>query len=128
MGVRLPSLFIAGPNGVTVAAGTETTLYTLPPISPSLDGAAVFLFGYCAFQIGTTSTSVTLRIRRGTGGAIITQTASVTVTAGQTNGFSICYIDQPGSVAGVQYVFTAQANASTQTVGLIDGAFIAMVL
>jgi hypothetical protein len=128
MGVRLPSVFATGPNGVTVAAGTETVLYTLGPISPMLEGAAVFLFCYSIWQLGTATTSVAQRIRRGVGGTVVNTVTSVIATAGNLSTFSMCYVDTPGNSADLQYVYSVQQNGSTQTNGLSDGAFIAMIL
>lgn len=120
MGVRFPFTSITNSN-TTVATNIETILLTLPPFSPPVDAAQVILLAEVVITSGTGTTAILLQIKRGTttGGAVITSfggNAGRTAVAGNVDIISRIGFDNPGIVAGQQYVLTA-----TQTSGSANG-------
>jgi hypothetical protein len=119
MGVRFPLNFISVPTGAGLSTNSETIICTLPPFSPPLDNAPILLLGQFQLQVGTATTSVSVFIRRGT---LVTSPVVSSLTTGSNNRtdpagnldlFSIIAIDQPGIVAGQQYVLTGTQLSAT---------------
>ncbi len=107
------------PSTATLTTGTEGQLVASPGISiPASRIARVF--GEAVITLPTTTTGLTLRIRRGVGtaGAQVITPTTVSPTAGGAQAYTFMVEDQPGEVAGQQYSLTAQAvgAASTSTV------------
>ena len=127
MGVRFPSvassIFIAAPP----ASGAETVAVTTPPLTLPLDFAQVLLWWYVELVVGAGTTNCTQKLRRGasTASLLIITGAALTVTAGNTVGFTGLFVDNPGAVAGVQYSI---AFLGTGTTGAwAQGSFSTMI-
>lgn len=103
------------PGVVPLVTTAETVIATLPGISTPGADAKVMLEGQAAITAGTAATNVQLRIRRGTtaAGAQVGGTVQSAVAAGAQIGVGIQVDDNPGEVAGQQYVLTAQQVAAT---------------
>src|SRR5207302_9989533 len=100
MGYRLGSgqtkTIIASP-----ALAAETIVATTGPVNPAVDTALVILFWFGELTIGTSGTSLNIKIRRG---ATLTDTLvnvgqARTVVAGNLVSFSGWTFDTPGAVA-----------------------------
>jgi len=130
MGVRFPG---GGQNwsvNVTLNTTTEGVIVVTPPISPSLDSAAIFIFWWFALNSGASVTACTPRVRRGNGivGALVSQTNAIPCAAGALSLYSGCFVDFPGIIAGLQYSLTGQQVAATGNGTVQDGCIIAMCL
>ena len=100
--------------GVTLTTTTEGSAVTSGGISTS-PGQTVRVFGTAIITTGAGTTTVTLRIRRGSGiaGTSVGVPTAATVTAGNTVALSFGGEDSPGEVAGQQYSLTAQQAGAT---------------
>lgn len=111
---RLRSLVSAN---VTITTTTETVVATLTGISTRYASERVALHGWVQLTTGTATTTVTLRVRRGTdtSGSLIGEANAVSIgaAAGGTEQFDIDVEDTPGDVASQSYVLTAQQAAAT---------------
>lgn len=105
----------ASTAATSIPTTTETVLATLPPLSSDGQAQSVLLEGVAGFTVGTGTTTVTVRIRRGTGitGTAVASIAGVNVTAGNVVQIPINGVDTPGEVADQQYVLTVQQAAAT---------------
>lgn len=130
MGVHFPSaattVFVAN----VPASGADTVIITTPPLNLILNFAQVLIWWYLLIAVGTDTTAVTVRLRRG---ALITSTvvnvpAVTPATAGTTISLAGSYIDTPGAVAGQQYSISLQGTATTGAMVNGDGCFTALVL
>jgi hypothetical protein len=103
----------AGP--VSLVTTAETVIATLPGLSTHGPDDKIVLEGLASILAGTATTSVQLRIRRGTtaAGAQVGGTATLVLAAAATGTAGIQVDDTPGEVAGQQYVLTAQQVAAT---------------
>jgi hypothetical protein len=131
MGVRFPSVFSTTFIGPLPANATETAILTTPPLSPSLDGAAIFLLWFAAMTAGTSVTAHVFRIRRGTttGGALVGANPwTDTLAATNLKNSSGWYVDLPGAVGGQQYTLTVVQTAATVAGTFQDGALLAFML
>jgi hypothetical protein len=131
MGVRFPSVASNTLLAANAVNNAETAVVTTPLLVPSLDGATIILLGYVATSaLGATTTSVAMRLRRGSGlgGIIVNVPQNTFGTAGNTFSWAFCYFDTPGAVAGQQYTLTFQANAATANTNFTDAALIAFAL
>lgn len=111
---RVSALVTADTSIVTTA---ETVLATVGKIDTPGPGMRVDLHGLVQLLVGTGTTGVTLRIRRGTDatGTLIGEANAETAgfTAGSTTAFVIDVVDTPGELAGASYVLTVvQTGAS----------------
>src|SRR6266849_7273364 len=115
MGVRLPSVASETIVNTTIVTTLETVIVTTPPLNLPLDFAAVIILGTLLWQVGTGTTSYTLRLRQGAGisGPVISGLSNVTVSSIQVVTASIAYSDVPGAVAGQQYTITLSHTGST---------------
>lgn len=93
----------------------ETVLATSPPLSADGQAQSVIIDAVAGFTVGTGTTSVTVRVRRGTGitGTVVNSIAGVNVAAGNSVAIPIQAVDSPGEVADQQYVVTVQQAAAT---------------
>jgi hypothetical protein len=100
---------------VTVPTTTETIIATTPPINTYSDSDIVGLVLWGQMTFGTGATGVTVRCRRGTtvSGALVGSANAISATGGNTNQVPLHVTDQPGLVAGQQYVYTVQQTAAT---------------
>lgn len=103
---------VAVTNGTAVVTTAETVAVTGNPLSLPYNNAKVRIRGNVVLTPGTSTTGVTVRIRRGTTitdtliGPATNQTAGVTAAAPQT--FPIAYTDTLAGVVQAQYSLTVQ--------------------
>ncbi len=131
MGVRFPSVATTTIVNALPASGAETVILTTPPLNLALDFEQIFIFWYCTLFLGTGTATLLTSLRRGTtvAGALLTSGLSpLTVTAGNNEMVSGCFIDTPGAVAGQQYSLTMAQNIATVAGTLRDVCMIAFAL
>jgi hypothetical protein len=103
-------------SAVTVTTTTETVVATVVvPATPS-GGGKVVIDGWCQLTLGTGTTAVTPRIRRGTtitgtliGVATATGAAQTAIT---TEDIEIHVDDTPGEAVNISYVLTVQQTGA----------------
>lgn len=130
MGARWPSVQSNTLLNMPIVTTAETAIVTTPALSPAFDGGVIYLAWFFVGLLAAGVTSMTVRIRRGSGtaGTSITATAAVAATAATISQLSGCYFDTPGIVAGQQYTVTlALAGAGANTT-LSDACLIAYAL
>lgn len=100
---------------VTVVTTTETVVLTLPGVSTNGAQDQVFVSGSLAMLLGTAATTLTVRVRRGTGitGTVVGVAEVDTAIAAETDPFPFDALDVPGEVAGLAYVVTVQQASAT---------------
>lgn len=99
----------------SIPTTTETVLATSPPLSSDGGSQTVIAQATAGFTVGTGTTSVTVRIRRGNGitGTVVASQAGIQVTAGNTVVVTISGQDNPGEVADQVYSVTIQQAAAS---------------
>lgn len=99
----------------TIVTTTELAVVTVTGVNTPQGGGRVILEGELQIAIGTTTSSVTLNIRRGTGitGTIIATTSQGVPTAGSTFTIPIQGVDNLGEAAGQSYTLTVTQTAAT---------------
>lgn len=131
MGVRLATVTSNTFVGPLPANATETVVLTTPPISMALDNAQVLILWDANITLGTSTTSLVFRVRRGitTAGALVIAAARTQTLAAGAGG-QVCgwCFDSPGVVAGQQYCLTVVQTADTVAGVWNDGEMLAMVL
>lgn len=98
---------------VAMVGTTEVVVATLAGVVTPFAGQTIKLRGSAMITSGTTTTALTVRIRRAslTGTLIDDQTAqSIDSAAGGTNIYEVLGTDAPGDVTGFTYVLTAQST------------------
>lgn len=102
-------------SSVTVTTTTETVVLTLPGVSTNGAQDQVFVSGSLAMLLGTAATTLTIRVRRGTGitGTVVGVAEVDTAIPAETDGFPFDALDIPGEVAGQAYVVTVQQASAT---------------
>jgi hypothetical protein len=104
------------------AAASETIVaQVVLPVQVRAD-QNVWLFGFCAYIVGTSGTAGTLRLRRtNVGGTIVASTGALVVAATNPVAPIIIAPDAPGAVANQVYVLTLQvtAGAAASTVSAV---------
>lgn len=130
MGVRLASVGSTAIVNATVVTTTETVVVTTPAINLTLDSALVILFWHIIFTSGVGTTSINVRLRRGTAvsGAQVNVGSAFFVTASAGVLVTGSYTDTPGIVANQQYSVSIGQNAATGNGTVTDVAMVAMVL
>jgi len=131
MGVRLFSVFTTTFVGPLPANATETVVLTTPAIQLAVDNAAVILVWMATVLLGTGTTSLGWRLRRGTttAGTFIGAAAWLdAATAATSNVTAGMYVDTPGVVAGQQYSLTIVQTGASASGTWSDGCLLAMVL
>lgn len=100
---------------VNVVTTNETAAITTAPVSVTLDGDPIYISGSLNFTTGASTTSVTVRCRRGVGvaGALVQETEPYTIGAAANATIPFGFQDIPGAVAGQQYTITIQQTAAT---------------
>lgn len=114
MGQRFSSLVTADTTLVTTA---ETVIATISGVSTRGPGSKVTLVGNFAILLGTNTTAITPRWRRGTDatGVLIGEANAVQIdtAAGSTEEHTYSVEDSPGELVNATYVLTvAQTGAS----------------
>lgn len=124
--VAQPTQSAAVVNLVTTA---ETVVTTLLGISTDGLNQTVNIDASGEVTAGTGTTSIQVRIRRGTtaAGTQVGVTQNLTVAAGNKVGFALQVGDVPGEVVGQQYVLTIQQVAATGN-GTVDQASIQAIV
>lgn len=129
MGTRTYSL-VATAN-ITLTTTSETELVQVDSVDVPNPGGQVRLRGWCQLTTGTGTTTVTLRIRRGTdtSGTLVDEANAVTIgaAAGSTEQFDIMVDEAPGELAGASYVLTAQQAAATGNGSAVQASLAAEV-
>ena len=132
MGVRFPSVSSSTFVGPLPANATETVICTTPPLTLPLDFAMVMLFWEWSMTSGTATTSIIMRLRRGTtvsGTLVNTNNYTIsTPTAGNAYLLTGCFFDTPGAVGPIQYSLTTQQNAATGAGTNLEVALMAFAL
>lgn len=106
----------------------ETVVAVLPNVSTQ-GGNNVDLEGTVDLTAGATTTSVTLRIRRGVDatGVAVGQPVQCNIAAAVRDTRSINATDTPpGDLAGASYVLTATQNAGTGA-GVLNSAYLSAI-
>lgn len=95
---------------VATVAGVEQVIGRVDGIVTRRAGDRVDLHGFVQATTGATTTSTTLRLRRGTDttGQLLSEAnvEPLTAAAGSLEGHSIDAVDNPGEVTGQSYVLT----------------------
>ena len=114
---------------VTITTTTEKVAATTLPLTTDGANQTVNIDASGEVTTGTGTTSIQIRVRRGTGitGTQVGVTQTITTTAGNLYPFSIQVADTPGEVDGQQYVVTVQQVAATGN-GTIDQAAIQPII
>lgn len=130
MGVRFGSA-LAGPLVTTLpSSGAETLVCTTSVLVTPNDSAAIFLAYFLNLLVGTSTTALTLFLRRGATLTIPIITNSgifQSVTAGSTYMISGSYVDLAFSGAS-QYSLTVQGAGTTGASTVYDAALLAYIL
>lgn len=107
-----PLNFSSGVAGVvTLVTTAETVVATLGGCVTRWPGQTFKITGNCVLTSGTSTTTVTMRIRRKslTGTLVSDATPqNVTAAAGSSDAYGVYAEDAPGDVTGFTYVLTAQ--------------------
>lgn len=105
----------ASAAATTLTTTTETVLVTSPGISTDGPSQQISIQATAALVTGASTTSVRLRIRRGTGitGTVVGDSGNITAAAAAAVDLSVDAVDNPGDVADQVYVLTAQQVAAT---------------
>jgi hypothetical protein len=111
---------------VTLTTTTETGIITSDLVRPNFATSRVLVIAWGQLTLGTGTTGVTPRIRRGstTSGTLIGEANSepIKTAAGSTEPFFLIASEQIGVVDGVQYTLTlTQAGASANGTALQAG-------
>ena len=106
-----------------VATTTETAVATVV-VTPGAPGQRVSLTGYVIATIGTGTTSVVTRIRKGSGitGAVVGggQAVSNGINAGGNGPYPTLGLDQLGNDAEGVYTLTFQQNAASANGSVLE--------
>lgn len=115
---------------VALSTTTETAVLTLSGVSLDGPSQSVLVFGYAAVTTGAGTTSLTFRVRRGTGvtGTVVGEPATVKAGASESVSGAISVIDSPGEVAGQAYTLTVQQVAATANGTVTEAAVQAVIL
>ena len=99
----------------TVTTTSETVVATLSGLSVSGPNLSITAEGNVALTAGASTTSVQLRLRRGTttGGTLVGQIYQQPCTASAATIVSGQWLDSPGEVANQSYVITVQQVGAT---------------
>lgn len=113
----MANLHAVAASAVTIPTTTETVVATLGPFTENQVSPAqgVAFDGNINITTGTGTTSVTVRVRQGTGitGALVGVAQSQVATAGQTINIPISELDPTLVQPNAQYVVTVQQAAAS---------------
>ncbi len=111
-----PLVFYSAPctAAVAIPTTTETVACTVAGVT-IFAGENVRLLGFTQMTTGTGTTSLTVRLRRGTStaGTLVGAAVTIQTTAGNTVAVPIGGEDSPGELASGSYVLTVQQVAAT---------------
>lgn len=117
---------------VTVPTTTETVAITSPAVKIPVATCRVLVTAWCQLTSGAGTTTVTLRIRRGTttGGTQIGEAIAepLKTAAGSTEPFSIMVVDALANAASAEYVLTVQQAGATGNGTVVQAAIDVEVL
>jgi hypothetical protein len=131
MGVRLPSGGNQVLQNALPANNAETIVLTSQLINITLEFQPVLIFWYISIQAGASTTSIGVKLRRGitTAGVQLNGlNAGITLTAGQAQNLTGCWIDTPGAVAGIQYSIGIVQTGATAAGTMLDQSILVMAL
>lgn len=131
MGVRFPSVASTTVANVLPASAAETVICVLPAFDIPLDFAQIIIEWFAQITVGTSTTSLVFRIRRGTtvaGAQIGAAPWTFTTVAANLVSISGQYVDTPGAVGGQQYCLTCVQTADTVAGTLSDVCLVAYAL
>lgn len=100
----------------TLTTTAETVVATVTGVTTQGGGDRVRLRGWVQLLSGAATTTVTLRVRRGSvTGTLVGEANPVTIptAAGGTDEYEIVTTDTPGEVAGQSYVLTVTQASAT---------------
>lgn len=102
-------------TNISLTTTSETAIVTTAPISTRGVSEPVQLAFVAQLTLGTGTTAVTPRVRRGSGvaGAVVGEGNPINGTAGQTLQFIFDVTDEPGDVAKQRYTFTLQQTGAS---------------
>lgn len=113
----MANLHAVAASAVTIPTTTETVVATLGPFAENQVSPAqgVAFDGNINITTGTGTTSVTVRVRQGTGitGTLVGVAQSQVATAGQTINIPISELDPTLVQPNAQYVVTVQQAAAS---------------
>lgn len=130
MGVRNASVASTTMLTSNIITTAETALVTTPPINLPIDNAGILIFASVNVTPGTATTTLAVRLRRGSGitGTQLNAGGPYTVLVTTAYFINLTWFDSPGIVAGQQYTLTVQQAAATGNGTAFDGSIVAMVL
>lgn len=115
----------------TVTTTTETVAVTSPITRAYRNSAIVLVMGYSEITLGTSTTAVTQRIRRGTAitDTLVTEANALQIqtAAASSEHYSIVCFEQLSQEQNVQYSLTLQQTAAAAN-GTILSAGIAILI
>lgn len=130
MGYRTPSNANQVLQNAAFPVNTETVALLSQPMNTPLDNPQVIIICSALYTSGSTAVTLTARLRRGTttAGVLINVNSAITTVANANGWITFTYSDLPGTVAGLQYVFTLNPPAGGTAGTLLDGSIVTMVL
>lgn len=102
---------------VSVPTTTETVAIASGPVTVPFETARILITARCQLTLGTGTTGVTPRIRKGSGvtGAVVGDAIleAIKTAAGSTEQFTLTVSESVQDVANVEYAFTVQQTAAS---------------
>jgi hypothetical protein len=115
----MPGIFnqfvFATATGVATPTNSEGVIITTAGVSTGSQGDPVVIDWALSLTAGTSTTGVTINVRRGTttAGTLVYTTGVLTAVAANSYNWSGRAVDVPGNVAGQQYILTVTQQAGT---------------
>jgi hypothetical protein len=126
------AVFNTTTTDVTLVTTAETVVITSDPARPTFATSRVLIIAWGQLTLGTSTTAVTPRIRRGTttSGTLIGEANSeaIKTAAASTEPFFIMTTEQIGVVDNVQYVLTLAQTAASANGSCLQASIIVLVL
>jgi hypothetical protein len=124
-----PRIFHSQTVAASPAAATETTICTVTIANDLAVTKGVYLFGWCAFTMGTSGVSATLKLRQtDTSGTTIRTSGAVTGVAAALYNPAILGVDTaPGSAVQV-YVLTLTIGSGGAVSTVSAASLVALVV
>lgn len=113
----------------TVTTTTELVACTSDFISTPRPGMTITLIATINLTVGTGTTSVSVKCRRGTttAGTQVDETVTFNISAGNTDDLACSFQDTPGDVASQQYVVTVTQTGATGNGTVVHASLHALV-
>ena len=123
MGVRFPGSGTVQTFTANLPNTAEGPIIVSAPLNLALDFQQIIILWVVMLTLGTGTTALTLRLRRGTSitGNLVTTQGVNPAAAATTITISGVYADVPGAVAGQQYTLTGQQTGGTGAASNLDG-------